>query len=147
MPETSLPLPVRDLITVALMTCSTKTKVNERSQLLLNHDLKDVIVLKEGQALVVLHQGDHTRSVAKDEGKALIAGEVVREGAPRIPPVIPLTAAAQFTLDQGVRTLFLRHFAGGIIHPTPEISCRHNLKFLKAYDASELSHLGIKSGR
>jgi hypothetical protein len=46
MPETPLPRLVRDLMTVGVMTCTLQTTVPELAQLLLDHDLDELVVEK-----------------------------------------------------------------------------------------------------
>lgn len=147
MPETPLPHLVRDLMTVGVVTCTPQTTVNELAQLLLNHDLDDVIVLEDGKALGVVGQDDLVRAFTKEEDKNLTANEVMREGVHQIPPDIPLTAAAQIMHDLGVRTLFLMHHAGGIEYPAAALSYKHYLRYLAADNCSELSDLGIEADR
>jgi CBS domain-containing protein len=147
MPETSLPHLVRDLMTVGVVTCTPQTTVNELAQLLLNHDLDDVIVLEDGKALGVVGQDDLIRAFSKEEGRSLTANEVMYEGVHQIPPDIPLTAAAQIMLDLGVRTLFLMHHAGGIEYPAAALSYKHYLRYLAAENHSDLSDLGIEADR
>jgi len=71
----------------------------------------------------------------------------MREGIPQVPPDIPLTAAAQFMRDLGVRTLFLMHHAGGVEYPAAAISYKHYLRYLAANDLADLNDLGIKADR
>ena len=46
MPETPLPRLVHDLITVGVITCTPHTTVPELAQLLLDHDLDELVVEK-----------------------------------------------------------------------------------------------------
>jgi predicted transcriptional regulator len=147
MPETSLPHLVRDLMTVGVVTCSPQTTVPELAQLLLDHDLDEVIVLDDGKALGVVGQDELVAAFTEDGAKSLTASDVMREGVPQIPPEIPLKAAAQIMRDQGVRVLFLMHHAGGIEYPAAAISYKHYLRYLAADDLSDLHDLGIKAGR
>ena len=147
MPETSLPKLVRDLMTVGVVTCTPQTTVPELAQLLLDHDLDEVIVLDEGQALGVVGQDDLIAAISNDEAKSLSANDVMREGVPQIPPDIPLRAAAQIMRDLGVRTLFLMHHAGGIEYPAAAISYKHFLRYLAADKLADLQDLGIEAGR
>ena len=147
MPETSLPHLVRDLMTVGVVTCTPQTTVPELAQLLLDHDLDEVIVLEDGKALGVVGQDDLIAAIAKDGAKSLSASDVMREGVPQIPPDIPLRAAAQIMRDQGERTLFLMHHAAGIEYPASAISYKHYLRYLAADDLTDLHDLGIKAGR
>jgi predicted transcriptional regulator len=147
MPETQLPHLVRDLMTVGVVTCNPRTTVPELAQMLLDHDLDEVIVLDEGKALGVVGQDELIKAFSKDNPRQLTASEVMREGVLQIPPEIPLTAAAQLMRDQGVRTFFLMHHAAGIEYPAAAISYKHFLRMLAAENPAELSDLGIRAKR
>jgi CBS domain-containing protein len=147
MPESTLPHLVRDLMTVGVVICSPQTTVPELAQLLLDHDLDDVIVLDDGKALGVIGQDVLIAAIAEEEPSSLSASDVMREGVPQIPPDIPLKAAAQIMRDQGERTLFLMHHSGGIEYPAAAISYKHFLRYLAASDPSDLDDLGIKAER
>ena len=147
MPETDLPTLVRDLMTVGVVTCNPQTTVPELAQMLLDHDLDEVIVLDEGKALGVIGQDELIAAFAHDECKLLTAIEVMREGVAQVPPEIPLTAAAQLMRDQGVRTFFLMHHAAGIEYPAAAISYKHFLRLLVAESQADLSDLGIRADR
>ena len=147
MPETALPHLVRDLMTVGVVTCTPQTTVPELAQLLLDHDLDEVIVLDEGKALGVVGQDELIAAFARDEGKLLTATEVMREGVLQVPPDIPLTAAAQLMRDQGVRTFFLMHHAVGIEYPAAALSYKHYLRLMVAEDSEDLRDLGIRASR
>jgi len=147
MPETPLPHLVRDLMTVGVLTCTPQTTVPELAQLLLDHDLDEVVVLDDGKALGVVGQDDLIKAFAGDNTNLLTAGDVMREGVPQVPPDIPLTAAAQIMRDQGTRTFFLMHHAAGIEYPAAALSYKHYLRLLAADDIHDLSDLGIKAER
>jgi CBS domain-containing protein len=147
MTDTPLPHLVRDLMTVGVVTCTPQTTVPELAQLLLNHDLDELIVLDEGQALGVIAQEDLVAAFTLDNAQSLTAAEVMREGVPQVPPDIPLKAAAQIMQDHGVRTLYLMHHAGGIEYPAAAITFKHYLRFLAANDPQDLRDLGINSER
>ena len=147
MPEPPLPQLVRDLMTVGVLTCTPQATVPDIAQLLLDHDLDEVIVLDDGKALGVVGQDDLVAAFAQDDAKSLTAIQVMREGVPQVPPDIPLTAAAQIMRDQGVRTLFLMHHAAGIEYPAAALSYKHYLRLLAAEDIEDLSDLGIKAER
>jgi CBS domain-containing protein len=147
MPEAALPHLMRDLMTVGVVTCTPQTTVPELAQLLLDHDLDEVVVLDEGKALGVVGQDELIAAFARDEYKLLSASEVMREGVPQVPPQIPLTAAAQLMRDQGVRTFFLMHHAAGIEYPAAAISYKHFLRLLVAENHHDLSDLGIRADR
>jgi CBS-domain-containing membrane protein len=148
MPETDLPTLVRDLMTVGVVTCNPQTTVPELAQMLLDHDLDEVIVLDEGKALGVVGQDDLVAAFSQtNEYKHLTALDVMREGVLQVPPEIPLVAAAQLMRDQGVRTFFLMHHAAGIEYPAAAISYKHLLRLLTAQDQTDLSDLGIRATR
>jgi len=138
---------VRDLMTVGVVTCNPQTTVPELAQMLLDHDLDEVIVLDEGKALGVVGQDELVAAYSRNEYKNLAAREVMREGVPQVPPEIPLTAAAQLMRDQGVRTFFLMHHAAGIEYPAAAISYKHFLRLLVAESQADLSDLGIRADR
>lgn len=147
MPETDLPTLVRDLMTVGVVTCNPQTKVPELAQMLLEHDLDQVIVLDEGKALGVVGQDELVAAYSRSEYKNLTALEVMSEGVPQVPPEIPLTAAAQLMRDQGVRTFFLMHHAAGVEYPAAALSYKHFLRLLVAESQADLSDLGIRADR
>ena len=147
MPETDLPTLVRDLMTVGVLTCNPQTTVPEIAQMLLDHDLDEVIVLDDGKALGVVGQDELVAAFSQEGYKSLTALEVMREGVAQVPPEIPLTAAAQLMRDQGVRTFFLMHHAAGIEYPAAAISYKHILRMLAADDQADLSDLGIRADR
>jgi CBS domain-containing protein len=134
-------------MTVGVVTCTPQTTVKELAQLLLNHDLDEVIVLEDGKALGVVGQDDLVKAFGKEQSKNLTASQVMREGVPQIPPDIPLPAAAEIMQDLGVRTLFLMHHAAGIEYPAAAISYKHYLRYLAAENHSDLNDLGIKAKR
>ena len=134
-------------MTVGVVTCTPQTTVPEIAQLLLDHDLDEVVVLEEGKALGVVGQDNLIAAITKDGAKSFTANDVMREGVPQIPPDIPLKAAAQIMRDQRKRTLFLMHHAGGIEYPAAAISYKHYLRYLAADDFADLHDLGIKAER
>lgn len=142
-----LPSLVRDLMTVGVLTCPPDTPIPELAQLLLQHDLDDVIVLDEGKALGTVGQEQLVAALQREDARKLKAGDIMREGVPQIPPNIPLLAAAQIMRDLKVRTLFLMHHAGGIEYPAAAIGYRHLLRYLAADDPGQLSDLGIRAAR
>lgn len=139
---------VRDLMTVGVQTCPPETPVADVARLLLDKNLEALVVLDdEGYAAGVIGQDELARAYARSSLDGLVAEDVMREGVPQVPPDIPLTAAAQLMADQGVRTFFLMHNAGGIIYPAAFISYRHLLRHLAARTDAELSDLGIAAAR
>jgi CBS-domain-containing membrane protein len=77
MPETPLPRLVRDLMTVGVMTCPPKTTVPELAQLLLDHDLDQLVVLDDGKTLSMVGQDDLFTAFARDNTKSLTASDVI----------------------------------------------------------------------
>ena len=147
MSESHRPLLVRDLMTVGVKTCPPQTPVSELAQLFLEQCLEEIIVLDEGKALGVVGQAEIIANFFQEESKSLKAVDIMREGVPQIPPDIPITAAAQIMHDQGVRSLFLMHNAGGIEYPAATISYWHYLRYLTAECSEDLNDLGIKAER
>jgi CBS domain-containing protein len=147
MPETPLPHLVRDLMTVGVVTCNPDTTVSKVAQLLLEHDLDEVVVLDEGKALGVVGQDDLIAAFVRKDVKSLTAIEVMREDIPQIPPDIPLSAAAQIMRDQGRRTFFLMHNSAGIEYPAAALSYKHLLRYLAAETDDDLRDLGIQAER
>ena len=147
MPETPLPSLVRDLMTVGVLTCTPQASVPEIANMLLDHDLDDVIVLDDGKALGVVGQDDLVAAFSRQDVKSLTAIEVMREGVPQVPPDIPLTAAAKIMRDQGIRPFFLMHHIVGIEYPAAALTYKHYLRLLAAEDKEEIKDLGIKAER
>ena len=138
---------VRDLMTVGVLTCTPGTPLAELAQLMLDKNCEAVVVMQDGHALGVIGEDELVSAFHREDPRKLVAADVLREGVPQVPPDIPLAAAAQLMRDQGVRTLFLMHHAGGIEYPAAQISYRHLLRFLAAQDESELRDLGIHAER
>lgn len=138
---------VRDLMTVGVETCTPDTPVVELARIFLDRGVDELVVLSDGNALGVIGQEDLLRAYARGDFHALKASDVLREGVPQVPPDIPLAAAAGIMLDQGVRTLFLMHHAGGMEYPAAYISCRHYLRYISAQGGEDLRDLGIHAQR
>jgi predicted transcriptional regulator len=141
---------VRDLMTVGVETCPPDTPVIDLACRLLEKGIEEIVILADGHALGVVGQAELVRAFARHtlgEAKLLKASDVLREGVPQIPPDIPLSAAAEIMLDQGVRTLFLMHHAGGVEYPAAQISYRHYLRAIAAQDEEDLRDLGILAQR
>jgi CBS domain-containing protein len=145
--EQSRPRLVRDLMTVGVVTCSPETSIVDIARLMLDSDVEAVVVLEEGNALGVIGQDELVQAFTRQDYENLTAEQVLREGVPQIPADIPLSAAAQYMLDQKVRALFLMHHAGGIEYPAALISYRHLLRLLAARNPQELNDLGIQAER
>lgn len=139
---------VRDLMTVGVQTCTPTTSLAELAQLLLEGGMGEVVVLDEGHGVGVVGPEQLLQAFARGGSLAtLTAEDVMRAGVPTTPPDIPLEAAVQLMLDQGVRTLFLTHHAGGVEYPAASISARHILRLLAAQSPDELRDLGILAER
>jgi predicted transcriptional regulator len=139
---------VRDLMTVGVLTCSTKTSITVISQALLEKDIEAVVVLdNEGHAVGIVGQDELVRAYTLPDHKNLIAEDIMQDGVPQIPPDIPLEAAAQLMLDQNIRVFFLTHHAGGIVYPAAVISYKHFLKFLAMEQPEDIKDLGIRAER
>lgn len=138
---------VRDLMTVGVLTCTPATTVKELAQLLLDGAMGEVVVLDEGHGVGVVGPEQLLQAFTRADHASLTAEDVMRAGVPTTPPDIPLEAAVQIMLDQGVRTLFLTHHAGGIEYPAASISARHILRLLAARSPDELNDLGILAQR
>ena len=143
------PVLVRDLMTVGVPTCAPGTAVEEIAQLLAKNGWEALIVLdpEERHALGVVSQSDLVRVYAQGNPTGLRAEDVMQSSIPKIPPDIPLHAAAQIMQDNGVRALFLMHHAGGIEYPAAWITYQHFIRHLAAIDAGELHDLGIYASR
>jgi len=141
---------VRDLMTVGVETCPPHTPVVDLARRLLEKGIEEIVILADGHALGVVGQAELVRAFAHStlaDVKLLKASDVLREGVPQIPPDIPLTAAAEIMFDQGVRTLFLMHHAGGVEYPAAQISYRHYLRAIAAQEDEDLRDLGILAQR
>ncbi len=143
------PVLVRDLMTVGVPTCAPSTEVEEIAQLLAKNGWEAVIVLdpEERHALGVISQSDLVKVYTQGNPSGLRAEDVMQSSIPKIPPDIPLQAAAQIMQDNGVRALFLMHHAGGIEYPAAWITYQHFIRHLAARNASELHDLGIYASR
>lgn len=140
---------VRDLMTVGVPTCAPGTGVEEIAQLLAKNGWEAVIVLdpEERHALGVISQSDLVKVYSQGNPSGLRAEDIMQSSIPKIPPDIPLQAAAQIMQDNGVRALFLMHHAGGIEYPAAWITYQHFIRHLAARDAGELHDLGIYASR
>jgi CBS domain-containing protein len=145
--EQSKPQLVRDLMTVGVVTCLPDTSIVDIARIMLDADVEAVVVLEEGNALGIISQDEMVQGFTRPDYADLTAEQILREGVPQIPADIPLSAAAQYMLDQRVRALFLMHHAGGIEYPAALISYRHLLRLMAARNPQELSDLGIQAER
>lgn len=146
-----MPFPqlVRDLMTVGVPTCAPGMPVADLARLMLQNGWEALIVLDpvERHGLGVVTQSDLVKAYAHSDSHELLAEDVMQAAIPKIPPDIPLQAAAQIMLDKGVRVLFLTHHAGGIEYPAALITFQHILRHLAANDPQELHDLGILASR
>lgn len=148
MPESG-PKLVRDLMTVGVDTCPPDALITDIARLILERDLEAVVVLQpaDGHAIGFVGREELARAYAGDDWSALTAEEVMRVDLPQAPPDIPLTAAAQLMLDQGLRCLFLVHHSGGVIYPAGVITFKHLIRHLAMRDARDIQDLGIHAVR
>jgi predicted transcriptional regulator len=153
-PSSKPPQIVRELMSVGVATCSPDTPLPLIAQILLEKNLDTLVILDsgEGHALGIVGQVELANAFSRQDVSALKAGDIMRDGVPQVPPDIPLIAAVQIMQDQGVRSLFIMHHAGGIEYPAAFISYRHILRYLAAYkdgnwQPEALTDLGIKADR
>jgi crotonyl-CoA carboxylase/reductase len=145
--DQSKPQFVRDLMTVGVVTCLPETSIIDIARTILDSDVEAVVVLEEGNALGIIGQDELVQAFTKQDYADLTAEQILRVGVPQVPADIPISAAAQYMLDQKVRALFLMHHAGGIEYPAALISYRHLLRLMVAHNSQELSDLGIQAQR
>ncbi|MCC7209137.1 MAG: CBS domain-containing protein [Anaerolineae bacterium] len=139
---------VRDLMTVGVATCSPDTPIRDVARLLLERELEGAVVLdRDGNAIGVVSQDELVQAYTRDDRENLTAEAIMREGVPRVPPDISLTAAAQIMRDQRVRVVFLMHNANGVIYPAAALSYRHLLRHIAAHTDADLQDLGIAAAR
>lgn len=143
------PILVRDLMTVGVPTCPPATPVDDLARSMIENGWEAVIVLdpEERHALGVVSQADLVRAYTQENPAGKCAEDVMQAAIPRVPPDIPLQAAAQIMQDCGVRALFLMHHAGGIEYPAALITYQHFMRHLAARDPQELQDLGIYASR
>jgi predicted transcriptional regulator len=140
---------VRDLMKLGVPTCSPDTPVPELARLLLDMNFEAVVVMnpENGHAIGIVGQQELVKAYCREGGRSLQAEDILHEGVPKILPDIPLEAAAQIMLDEGVRVLFQIHHAGGIEYPAAMLTYTHLLRHLAAQSHEELSDLGIQAAR
>jgi CBS domain-containing protein len=145
---TSNPKLVRDLMTLGVATCNPHTSIKVIAKTILEKDLEAIVVLDdEGHALGYVGQEELVRAYSHGNYEHLSAQEIMTDGLPQIPPDIPIAAAAQLMLDQGLRVFFLTHHSGGIEYPAAVLSYKHFLRHLITEDAEEIKDLGIHAER
>ncbi len=146
-PQSTLKL-VRDLMTVGVVTCGTKTPVTIIAEAILKKDIEAVVVLDDmGHALGIVGKVELIKAYGRGEYQDLVAEEIFSDGVPQFPPDIPLTAAAQLLLDQNARVFFLMHHAGGIEYPAAAISFKHFLRHMAMKEPDDLKDMGISADR
>jgi CBS domain-containing protein len=64
-------------MTVGVKTCTPQTTVPELAQLLLDHDLDELVVLEDGKALGEVGQADLFKVFARDNTNLLTASDVI----------------------------------------------------------------------
>ncbi len=134
-------------MTVGVESCSLDTSITDLATIFLEKGIDSIIVLDQGNAAGIIETRDIVRAFSSQDYQALKAQDILRENVPQVPPDIPLQAAAQIMLDQGVHTLYLMHHAGGIEYPAAKISRWHILRYLAAREDKELVDLGILAER
>lgn len=134
-------------MSVGVKTCSLTTSIVELARVFLGNEWDEIVVLDDGHAVGVVGQDELVAASVNPGFRSLKAEDIMRDKVPTVPPDIPLEAAAQIMLDQGVRTLFLTHHASGIEYPAASISYRHYLRLMAADDVEELNDLGIHAAR
>jgi CBS domain-containing protein len=144
----STPKLVRDLMTVGVVTCGTKTPVTTIAEAILEKDTEAVVVLDdEGHALGVAGKDELIKVYGRGDYHDLVAEDILEDGVPQFPPDIPLSAAAQLMLDQNIRVFFLMHHAGGIEYPAAVITYKHFLRHMAMKDPEDLKDIGISAER
>ena len=150
MVKDSPPLPtlVRDLMSVGVLTCSPQTPLVELTKILLDQELEGVVVLDQGgHASGIVTRKDLVRAYGRGEYQELVAGDVMQDGIPQIPPDIPLSAAAQIMRDLDTRIVYLMHHAGGIEYPAAFLTYNHLLRHMALDDLDDLRDLGAEAER
>jgi CBS domain-containing protein len=166
---------VRDIMTIGVLTCQPETSIDNLARLMLDNCCEEIIVLEEGHALGVvgqeelikayvnpIHSGmfadiqrsgfldnrpDSLPNSTKITSLSLTARQIMREGVVQVPADIPVTAAVQLMIDNGVRTVFLMHHSNGIEYPAGYLSYWHVLRHLAAVEKNDLRDLGIYAER
>jgi CBS domain-containing protein len=107
---------VRDLMRVGVPTCREDAALAEVARLLVERNAAALVVLDEDGNAVGWIGEEHVARVM-GSSVSLVAGDVMEEQVPIIPPDVPAAAAAHLMLDKGIRQLFVVHHAGGIVYP------------------------------
>ena len=149
MTDSSTPLPklVRDLMKVGVVTCSPDTSLKQLADLILEHNVEDVVVLDEGNAIGVVGQTELVAAFSLPNYQSQTVYDIMREELCQVPPEIPITTAVQIMQDQNARTIFMMHNSNGIEYPAASISYSHIMRLISADHKSDLNDLGIYAER
>jgi len=101
---------------VGVPTCREDAALAEVARLLVERNMGALVVLDEDGNAVGWVGEEHVARMM-DGSASLVAGDLMEENVPIIPPDVPAAAAAQLMLDKGIRQLFVVHHAGGIVYP------------------------------
>lgn len=134
-------------MTVGVETCTLDTPIASLARMLLANGGQEIVVLEDGNAVGRIGLDQIILAYTHEDYQSLTASDIFVEGVPQVPPDIPLTAAAQLMLDQGVKALFLMHHAGGIEYPAALISYWHIIRHMSAKQEEDLRDLGIYAER
>jgi CBS domain-containing protein len=137
---------VRDLMTVGVPTCPADFPIGNLAKTMLERDWEAVVVLEkeQGHAVGVVGRAELASAFTKNVPRDTPAEEIMRERLVTLPPDIPVLAAAQIMLDEGVRAAYITHHAGGIEYPAAWLTFTH---FLRHLVGDDLSDLGIRAAR
>lgn len=139
---------VRELMAVGVPTCALDTPCTELAQAFLDKGWEAVVVLDEnGHGAGAVSRVELARAFALGKDQQATAEQIMSPEIPKVPPDIPLLAAVQLMLDQGVRAVYMVHHAGGIEYPAAWMTFDHILRLIAARAPDELSDLGIKANR
>ena len=149
MTDSSAPLPnlVRDLMKVGVVTCSPDTTLKQLARLILEHNVEDVVVLDEGNAIGVVGQTDLVAAFPHPEFENRTVKDIMREELCQVPPDIPITTAVQIMQDQNARTIFMMHNSSGIEYPAASITYSHILRLISASNLGDLDNPRISAKR
>ncbi|MBI3160140.1 MAG: CBS domain-containing protein [Chloroflexi bacterium] len=140
---------VRDLMKVGVVTCLPDTPLADLVGVFLEGDVEAVAVLNtDRHCLGIVTQDDLLEAYIAGDYAGLQAGDLLREEIPRVPPDIPLEAAAQIMRDRHVRVVYQMHHAGGWEYPAAVLTYRHFLRHMAAQSGlDDLSDLGLQAKR
>jgi len=144
----TLPLLVRDLMTIGVPTCKAGMAIVDIARFLIENNVEELVVLgSEGEGIGIVGYEELVSSYHRENIRELTAEDVMREGIPELPSDLPLVLAAQMMKDKKVRVAYMNHNSAGIIYPAAAISYRHIIRHLAARDESELKDLGLAAER